>query len=122
MNLGVVVRKEQLLQKRRFGDQDDADYQKDDDEEPVIEIKVFFTKSCVLRINLSLKVPNVKFNFVVSFWTLPQPCKQYIEILHWITHLHAIISTRLIFRHYCIRCKCMSTYIELKFDVRYFQG
>ena len=50
MNLGIVVRKEELLQKRRFGDQDDADYQKDDDEEPVIEIKVFFTKSCVLRI------------------------------------------------------------------------
>ena len=31
---------------------------------------------------LSLKVPNVKFNFDVSFLTLLLPCKQYIEILH----------------------------------------
>ena len=30
---------------------------------------------------LSLKVPNVKFNFNVSFSTLLQPCKQHIELL-----------------------------------------
>ena len=57
MNLGVVVRKEQLLQKGRLGDQDDANDEEDDDEEPAIGNKIellehleFFSKSCVLRI------------------------------------------------------------------------
>ena len=70
---------------------------------------------------LSLKVPNVEINFDESFLPLLQPCKQYMEILHRISHLHAIISTRLIFGHYCIQCKCMSTYIKLELEVWYFQ-
>ena len=40
---------------------------------------------------LPLKVPNIEFDFDVSFSTLLLPCKKYIKILHRITHLHAII-------------------------------
>ena len=40
---------------------------------------------------LSLKLPYIKFEFDVKFSTLLQPCKQYIQIIHRITHLHAII-------------------------------
>ena len=46
---------------------------------------------------LSLKAPNIEFDFDVSFSTLLQPCKQYIEILHQITNLHAIIRPYLNF-------------------------
>ena len=49
MNLGVVVRKEQLLQKRRLGDQDDADDEEDDDEEPAIGNK--FRRTPLLRLS-----------------------------------------------------------------------
>ena len=49
MNLGVVVRKEQLLQKGRLGDQDDANDEENDDEEPAIGNK--FRRTPLLRLS-----------------------------------------------------------------------
>ena len=70
---------------------------------------------------LSLKVPCIEFELDVKFSTLLQPCKQYIKILRWITHLHAIIRPHWNFRCICHNLHHWITYIEVEFDVRYFQ-
>ena len=70
---------------------------------------------------LCWKYHTIEFEFDVKFSTLLQPCKQYIKILRQITHLHAIMRPHWNFRCICHNLHHAITYIEVTFDVRYFQ-
>ena len=72
--------------------------------------------------HLSLKVQNVEFKFDIKFWTLCNHSYTTHRNFTSNTHLCAIIRPQI--RLWCNHSPLytVNRFIEVKFDVRYFQG